>query len=332
MTDISPDRSKPAATARAGTATPPRPSRAAADRRPPAGPAPRPKAKAPVVPWVLMSPALTVLVGMTVAPAVYLVYSSLRNEQLLTGGGGFIGLSNYQDILTDPTTRHSLWVTLAFVAAAVLIQTLLGLLLAVPLAEQTRANNVGATLLLLPFAITPAVSGLVFRQLLNPNYGWVDYYMGKLGLPAHVDWFANAGTAWVAVVGLDVWQWTPFVALILIAGLQSLPREPIEAAAVDGATRWQTFRYVTLPQLAPFIAIAVVLRTIQAFKTFDTFKILTGGGPGNSTEIINLGIYRIALQSFRVGAAAALGILFLIILSLLVPVLLRVVGRNTEEA
>ena len=329
MTDIRPDSGSAASTP-AGTATRPRPPEEV--RRPPSTrPLPRRRAKAPFAPWVLMSPALTVLIGMTIAPAIYLVYSSLRNEQLLTGGGGFVGLNNYKDVLTDPTMRHSFWVTLAFVAAAVLIETMLGLLLAVPLAEQTRANNIGATLLLLPFAITPAVSGLVFRQLLNPNYGWVNYYLGKLGLPAGIDWFANAGSAWVAVIGLDVWQWTPFVALILIAGLQSLPREPVEAAAVDGASRWQTFRYITLPQLTPFIAIAVVLRTIQAFKTFDTFKILTGGGPGNSTEIINLGIYRVALQSFRVGAASAMGILFLIILSLLVPVLLRVVGRDTEE-
>ncbi len=176
------------------------------------------------------------------------------------------------------------------------------------------------------------VSGLVAKQLLNPNYGWIDYYLGRLGLPAHIDWLSGSGTAWTAIIGLDVWQWTPFVALILIAGLQSLPHEPVEAAAVDGASRWQTFRYITLPMLAPFLAIAVVLRTIQAFKTFDTFKILTGGGPGNSTEIVNLGIYRVALQSFRVGAASAMGMFFLIILSLFVPALLRVVGRNAEEA
>src|SRR5919202_152297 len=206
MTDIRPDSGSAASTP-AGTATRPRPPGEV--RRPPSTrPLPRRRAKAPFAPWVLMSPALTVLIGMTIAPAV---------------------------------------------------------------------------------------SGLVFRQLLNPNYGWVNYYLGKLGLPAGIDWFANASSAWVAVIGLDVWPWTPFVALILIAGLQSLPRAPVEAAAVDGASRWQTFRYVTLPQLTPFIAIAVVLRTIQAFKTFDTFKILTGGGPGNSTEIINLGIYRVAL-------------------------------------
>src|SRR4029453_13500434 len=160
MTDIRPDN-RTAASPPAGTATRPRPPGEV--RRPPSTkPVPRRKAKAPFAPWVLMSPALTVLIGMTIAPAIYLFYSSFRNEQLLTGGGGFVGLNNYKDVLTDPTMRHSLWVTLAFVAVAVLIETVLGLLLAVPLGEQTRANNIGATLLLLPFAITPVVAGLVF--------------------------------------------------------------------------------------------------------------------------------------------------------------------------
>jgi len=118
--------------------------------------------------------------------------------------------------------------------------------------------------------------------------------------------------------------------LILMAGLQSLPHEPLEAAAIDGASRWQSFRYVTLPMLTPFIAIAVVLRTIQAFKTFDSFKVLTGGGPGTSTENLNLDIYRVALQSFRIGAASATAMVFLILLSLLVPVMLRVIGRGSD--
>ena len=327
MTDIRPGASR-ATTASTGTRATPRLPEAGSR---PAPPATRRRGGSGV-PWLLMSPALAVLVAMTIAPAIYLVYSSLRNEQLLAGGGSFVGLQNYTDILTDPTLRHSLLVTLAFVLAAVALETLLGLVLAIPLAAQSRANNVAATLLLLPFAITPVVSGLVAKQLLNPNYGWIDYYLGRLGLPAHIDWLSGSGTAWTAIIGLDVWQWTPFVALILIAGLQSLPHEPVEAAAVDGASRWQTFRYITLPMLAPFLAIAVVLRTIQAFTTFDTFKILTGGGPGNSTEIVNLGIYRVALQSFRVGAASAMGMFFLIILSLFVPALLRVVGRNAEEA
>jgi multiple sugar transport system permease protein len=280
--------------------------------------------------WVLMAPALVVLLVMTVVPAVYLLYSSFRSESLLGGSGSFVGLQNYRDAVSDPGQRHALGITVAFVVAAVVVETVLGLLLAVPLAAQSRSNNIAVTVMLLPFAVTPVVSALITRELLNPNYGWIDYFMGLVGLPSHVEWLSNPTTAWIAVLGLDVWQWTPFVALILMAGLQSLPQDPVEAAALDGAGPWQTFRYITLPMLTPFLAIAVVLRTIQAFKTFDSFKVLTGGGPGTSTEILNLNIYRVALQSFRTGAAAAVAILFLILLTLLVPVLLRVVGRGTD--
>jgi multiple sugar transport system permease protein len=273
---------------------------------------------------------MLVLLLMTIAPAIYLVWSSLRNDTLLGGSGQFVGLRNYQDVLTNPTVLHSLLITAVFVLVAVTLEMLLGLLLAVPLAAQSRSNNLAAALMLLPFAVTPAVSAMMFKELLNPNYGWVDYYMGALGLPAHVEWLSGSTTAWIALIGLDVWQWTPFVALILMAGLQSLPKDPLEAAAIDGASTWQAFRHVTLPMLAPFLAISLTLRTIQAFKTFDAFKILTGGGPGASTEIINLGIYRVALQSFRIGAASALAMVLLILLSLLVPILLRAVGRNAD--
>jgi multiple sugar transport system permease protein len=134
----------------------------------------------------------------------------------------------------------------------------------------------------------------------------------------------------VALVGLDAWQWTPFVALIVLAGLQGVPQETKEAARVDGAGSWQLFRRVTLPLLQPFLAVALLLRTIEAFKTFGTVKVLTGGGPGTSTELVNLTIYRIALQDFNIGAAAALGICFLLVLSVIVQQLLRIFARNSE--
>jgi multiple sugar transport system permease protein len=277
-----------------------------------------------------MTPALGLLILMTVVPAAYLLWASLRNDTLLGGSGGFVGLGNYANTLSDPGERQALLVTVFFVVVAVTLQLLLGLLLAVPLAAQSRSNNVATALMLLPFAVTPVVSALMFRELLNPNYGWVNYCMGLVGLPSHIDWLGGPVTSWLALIGLDVWQWTPFVALILMAGLQSLPDEPLEAAAIDGASAWQSFWHVTLPLLTPFVAIAVVLRTIQAFKTFDSFKVLTGGGPGTSTENINLDIYRVALQSFRIGAASATAMLFLILLSLLVPVMLRVMGRGSD--
>lgn len=280
--------------------------------------------------WLLAAPAIAVLAAMTIAPAAYLVYSSFFSFTLLGSTKKFVGFDNYAHVFTDGVTRHDYLITLLFVALAVSIELAIGVVLAVPLAARTLGNSVASTLLLLPFAITPAVSALVWRQLVDPNFGWIDYYAQRLGLMgAPVEWLAQPTTAWISLIALDVWQWTPFVALILMAGLQGVPTEPREAAAVDGATGWQSFRYVTLPLLRPFIAIAVLLRLVEAFKTFATIQVLTGGGPGNSTEIVNLTIYRVALQDFSIGAASALGVVFLILLSAIVPGVLRLVmGRG----
>jgi multiple sugar transport system permease protein len=282
--------------------------------------------------WSLVSPAVAILLVMTIAPTVYLLHASLFNFTLLNSElKRFVGLENFVHVFTDPTVRQNIEVTLLFVVLAVGSELIAGLILAVALAPRSLGNTIGSTILLLPFAVTPVVSALIWRQLLNPNYGWVDYYLQRLGLITRpIEWLSSAPTAWVAVIGLDVWQWTPFVALILMAGLQGLPREPLEAAAVDGANAWQSFWHVTLPQLRPFIAIAVLLRVVEAFKTFGTVQILTGGGPGRSTELINLTLYRVGLQDFQIGAAAALGIVFLLLLSVIVSQLLQVLGRNTE--
>jgi multiple sugar transport system permease protein len=282
--------------------------------------------------WSLVAPALAILLLMTIAPAIYLLHASFFNFTLLNPDlKRFVGLGNYAQVFADPTIRNGFFVTLMFVAIAVGIELLIGLGLACALAPRSFGNNLASTILLLPFAVTPVVSALIWRELLNPNYGWIDYYLQRVGLIGRpIEWLSSAPTAWVSMVGLDVWQWTPFVALILMAGLQGLPKEPQEAAAVDGANVWQTFWHVTLPQLRPFIAIAVLLRLVEAFKTFGTVQILTGGGPGRSTELINLTLYRVGLQNFQIGAAAAVGIVFLILLSFIVSQLLQVLGRNTE--
>jgi multiple sugar transport system permease protein len=243
----------------------------------------------------------------------------------------FIGLDNYRNIATNGDIRHSMLVTILFVVAAVGIELALGLLLALMLAPKSRSNAAAATLLILPMAVTPVVSALVWRELFNPNYGWVNYYLRQIGIMHEpIAWLSNPQTSWFTVISLDVWQWTPFVALILMAGLQGIPPEPREAAAVDGAEGWRLFWDVTFPLLRPFVAIAVLLRTLEAFKTFGTIRVLTGGGPGISTEIINLTIYRTALQDFSVGAAASLGIAFLVFLSILVPQMLRILARNSD--
>jgi multiple sugar transport system permease protein len=282
--------------------------------------------------WLFVSPAVVVLLLMTIVPAAYLLYSSFFSFTLLSPElGQFVGLQNYGRILTDGALRHGFLITLFFVAVAVSLELIIGMLLALALAPRTLGNSIASTLLLLPFSMTPAVSALLWRELLNPNYGWIDFYLQRIGMIGEpIEWLSSATTAWIAFIGLDVWQWTPFVALILMAGLQGLPAEPQEAAAIDGATALQTFWHITLPLLMPFIAIAVLLRVVQAFKTFDTVAILTNGGPGTATEIINLTLYRVGLQNFQVGAASALGIVFLILLVTIVGQLLRVMERNTD--
>lgn len=282
--------------------------------------------------WILMAPAMLLLLAMTVFPAIYLLQASFFDFTLLGDSREFVGLGNYGEVFSSPALRSSILKMLFFVVLAVSIELIIGMALAVSLSKQTWFNNIASTILLLPLAVTPAVSALVFRQLLNPNFGWVDYYLRQFGIiDRPVEWLSNPVTAWIAILGLDVWQWTAFIALILMAGMQSLPKEPYEAALVDGASPMQTFRYLTLPMLRPFIGIAVVLRVIQAFKTFDSFKVLTDGGPTDSTEIINLVIHRIALQSFRIGDAAALGIVLLIMVAILAPTVLRFVGSTEGE-
>ena len=281
---------------------------------------------------ILMLPAILLLALMSIGPALYLFWSSLWNTNLLSPEKAqFVGFQNYLDVLTSPQTWNRFAITFLFVILAVSIELVLGLLLALLLDRPGLDIKVATSLVLLPMAVTPVVAALILRALLNPLYGWVDYYAMDWGLMERpVEWLSQPFTAWIAVIGLDVWQWTSFVALILLAGLQGMDREPYEAASIDGAGTWATFRRITLPMLVPFLVIAVLLRTIEAFKTFGTIQVLTNGGPNASTEIVNLAIYRVALQNFQVGAGAALGIVFLVVVSLIASQLLRFMGRNTD--
>lgn len=280
----------------------------------------------------LLAPALLILLLMTIAPAIYIFGSSVFNTELMNPGAArFVGLGNYAQIVGNPDVWHDIGVTLLFVGAAVTLEFVIGLLLALLLSRKMAESNLASGLLILPMAMTPAVSALIWRELLDPNFGWVSYYLQTWGLtPQPIAWLSDTTTSWIALIGLNVWQWTPFVALILLAGLQGIPLEPREAASVDGANSWQSFLYVTLPMLRPFIAIALLLRVIDAFKEFAEIQVLTGGGPGTATETVNLLIYRVALQDFNVGAASALGVCFLILLSLVVRQLLRLFARYTD--
>jgi multiple sugar transport system permease protein len=281
--------------------------------------------------WGLLAPALILLLIMTVVPTIYLVYFAFRHENLLGSDSHFVGFANFARVLSDPTVWWDALSTIQFVAISVALELGLGLFLALMLNKRLPETNLVTALFILPLGVAPVVSALVFRVLLDPAYGWVDYYLQTWGLiDQPIDFFGDPVWAWVAVIGLDVWQWTPFCALILLAGLQGVPSEPREAAMLDGASPIRLFWHIVLPLLRPFLAIALVLRSIEAFKTFASIFVLTGGGPGTSTEVINLDLYRMALQDFDIGAASALGICFLLVLAIVMQQLLNVLGRNTD--
>ena len=281
--------------------------------------------------WGLLAPALILLLIMTIVPTIYLVYFAFRHENLLGSDSHFVGFANFARVLSDPTVWWDSLSTIQFVAISVVLELGLGLFLALMLNKRLPETNLVTALFILPLGVAPVVSALVFRVLLDPAYGWVDYYLQTWGLiDQPIDFFGDPAWAWVAVIGLDVWQWTPFCALILLAGLQGVPSEPKEAAMLDGASPLRLFWHIVLPLLRPFLAIALVLRSIEAFKTFASIFVLTGGGPGTSTEVINLDLYRMALQDFDIGAASALGICFLLVLAVVMQQLLNVLGRHTD--
>lgn len=282
--------------------------------------------------WLLLSPSLAILILMTLASAIYVVYISFHRIGSFGEGNTFVGLRNYTDAFTTNDFGVDLLHTALFVVVVVALELILGITLGILLAQRTRGNSLASALFVIPFAATPAATALVARAMLDPNTGWVDYYLQRLHLISHpIQWLSNTSTAWAALIILDVWQWTPFVALIVMAGVQSLPTDVSEAAQMDGASAWQALWHVTLPMLRPFIAIAGVLRVIQAFKTFDIFQIVTNGGPGTSTEVVNLELYRLVLKDYNLGAGAAISIMFLVVLLLLTPLLLRTVGKYADH-
>jgi multiple sugar transport system permease protein len=256
------------------------------------------------LPYLLLAPAVLVVL-------VVLVYPLWDGLQASTDFYRFgrpirdVGLDNYADLWRDPQFRNALWVTLKFVVVAVSIETVLGLALALFCAQELRGVRLLRTALILPMVITPVVVGIVFRLIYSSEAGMLTAVSQWLG-GEKVQILSDPTKAFAGLVLLDVWEWTPLIFLILLAGIQSLPVEPFEAARVDGAGAWRMFVDHTLPMLRPVLAIAIVLRTIDAFGTFDQVFVLTRGGPGEATRLVSIYGYDTAFKFQQVGYAAAL--------------------------
>ncbi|MEI6156850.1 MAG: sugar ABC transporter permease [Atribacterota bacterium] len=283
--------------------------------------------------YAFILPSLLTLVVIVIFPTIFLWYVSFTNYDLTMGWSkrSLVGVSNFAYLaLEDKDFWHSLRISLLFMVFTVVLEFVLGLAIALLFNRRIRGKRLWMSFLIIPMVITPTIISLIWKLMINTEYGVLNFILSWF-LIGKINWLGFENAYW-SVIMVDIWSWTPFVTLILYAGLQSLPQEPYEAAIVDGATPTQVFYYLTLPLLRPMILIAVLLRSIDSLKIFDVVYGLTQGGPGNSTELMSMHIYRLGFQHTNwIGRASANAIVLLVIITFFTTILLRIMRKSTRE-
>jgi len=274
-------------------------------------------------PTLFLAPAAIALGAVALFPVLSVLWLSLEQRSPLTGAARFIGFDNYARLLTDTRFWNAFWNTAYFTVCSVTLELLLGLGMALLLARAFRGRALVYSLILLPWAIPTVVSARLWEWMYNADYGVLNYLLGE-----QINWLGSPAWALHAAILMDVWKATPFVALLLLAGLQTIPRELYQAAALDGAGPWTVFRRITLPLLAPLMLVVLIFRTIDAFRVFDAIYVLTGGGPANSTETLSIYAYKVLFQTLEFGYGSALAVSVLAVVALLTIVYARLLrGR-----
>ena len=273
----------------------------------------------------MMAPLLSVMAVAVGFPLLYSLWLGFTSYQLVSGGvADFVGFDNYIRILSDGDYWTSLSATATYVFLSVTFELIVGLTLALALQSQKWFKNFTRSFLLAPMFITPIAVGLMFRFFLNDQLGAIPFYLDKVGMSYD---FFGSGKALVSLAFIDVWQWTPFMVLLLLAGLESIPKQPIEAARVDGANRFYIFRRVTLPMLSPILIVAVLLRGLDALKVFEYVYATTRGGPGIETKTIQYLTYQTGISYYRLAEASAMAFILLIIVMGVIILLFRRLER-----
>jgi ABC-type sugar transport system permease subunit len=278
--------------------------------------------------WWLVAPALLTILLVALFPLSWTVWESVHLHDLRMPwlGRPFVGLENYVEALGDPRFRGALGHTLFFTAATVSLELFLGCILALAMNRAFRGRGLVRAAILVPWAIPTVVSALLWRFMFEGRAG----ILNALFTDPPV-WFVDEMLAWVPIVLADVWKTTPFVALLLLAGLQNIDASLYEAARIDGASAWRQFRHVTLPLLKPAILVALIFRTLDAFRVFDLIYVMTGGGPGTSTEPIALYTFNSLLQNLRFGYGSALSVIVFLVTFLLALGYVRFLGAGLTE-
>jgi ABC-type sugar transport system permease subunit len=280
--------------------------------------------------WALVAPALASILLVAVFPLGWTVWESLHRHDLRMPwlGRPFVGVENYVEIAHDARFWAALGHTAFFAATSVALELVLGLALALAMSGTFRGRGALRAAVLLPWAIPTVVAGLLARFMFRSPAGVGDALLVRAGVVREpVVWLADAHAAWVPLILADVWKTTPFVALLLLAGLQNIDRALYEAAAIDGASSWRQLRRITLPLLGPAMVVALIFRTLDAFRVFDLVYVLTGGGPGTSTEPIALYAFGAMLQNLQFGYGAALSVVIFAVTFALALLYIRWLGE-----
>ena len=279
---------------------------------------------------MLLLPSVAFLLLMTIFPTIYSLWMSLQQYNLSRPDlAHFVGLRNYGQLVGDDIFWKAVRVTLIFSLVALTLQFVLGFFIANLFDRERRGMNLLRTLFIIPVFASPVALGLTWRYMYQPGYGLINYVLEGVGLP-RINWLASTQWALPAVIAVDVWQWTPFIALILLAGMQSISPEITEAAELDGLSRFQYLWRIALPLLAPIIVVVGLIRLIDALKTFDLIYIITRGGPGTATYTLPLHAYSNGFESFLMGPSAAIAWAVVIIVNIFTFIFLRLLAKEEQ--
>ncbi len=262
--------------------------------------------------YLLLAPTIVLLLVLTVYPLFFAIIASFETFNIRTATYSFGGVSNFVNMFTDPFFWNAMKNTGIYTGVAVVVEFGLGLALALVLNERFAGRDVFRSLMLAPMMLPPIVVAVIFKIVFMQNFGISNWLLGLIGIHGML-WESASRTALFSLIIVDIWEWTPFMFLILLAGLQALPSDPYEAAIVDGAGPFQVFRHITFPLLTPSILIALLLRLMDTLRIFDLIFVMTGGGPANATETMSLYVYQTAFRFSNVGSATAMSFVLLII-------------------
>ncbi len=280
--------------------------------------------------WPFILPALLVVGAVIVFPWVYTLWMSAHSYQA-GGSQSFVGLANYIHLAQSPRFWESLWHTLTYTILSVIAPLFLGTFAAVLFDSKMPLRGFLRAIFVMPMMATPVAIALVWTMMFNPQLGILNYLLSLTGLPPQ-SWIYSQAMVIPSLVLVETWQWTPLIMLIVLGGLASLPREPYEGAEIDGANAWQQFRYITLPLIMPFMMVAVIIRSIDALKSFDIIFAMTQGGPGTASETINIYLYNVAFSYYDIGLGSAIAVVFFTVIIALSLLLLYLRQRTMWNA